>query len=70
MIEGGERLRFALEAREPVGVVREGLGQNLDRDLTIQLRVARAVHLAHAAFADAGDNFVDTETGTGGKRQR
>ena len=32
--------------------------------------VSRArIHLPHAAYADAGDNFVDTETCTGSKRQ-
>ena len=49
-------------------VVRERLGQDLDRDVAIQLRVAGPEHLPHAACADAGDNFVDTETGTGGSR--
>ena len=44
--------------------------QNLHRDVTIQLRVASPEDLAHSAFADAGDNFVDTETGTGSKGQR
>jgi hypothetical protein len=50
--------------------VRERLGQNLDRDVAIQLRVAGPEDLPHAPFANAGDNFVDTETGTGGKDQR
>ena len=54
---------------EPISVVRERLGQDFDRDIAIQLRVAGPEDLAHAAFAYAGDNFVDTETGTGGKGQ-
>ena len=43
MIQRREGLRFALEAREAVGVVRERVGQDLDRDVAIQLacRVAR-----------------------------
>ena len=64
-----EGLGFTLEAREPIDVVRERLGQDLDRDVAIQLRVAGPEDLPHAAFADAGDHFVDTETGTGVKRQ-
>ena len=37
MVQRGEQLRFALEAREAVGIVREDVGQNLDRDVAIQL---------------------------------
>ena len=70
MVQRREHLGFALEARQPIRRRARSLGQDLDRDVAIQLRVARPEDLAHAAFADAGDNFVDTETGTGGKRQR
>jgi hypothetical protein len=31
---------------------------DLDRDLAIQLRVARAIDLAHAAGAERRDDFV------------
>ena len=51
MIQRGQHLRFALESREPVGISRERLGQDLDRDVAIQPRVARAIDLAHAARA-------------------
>ena len=70
VVQRGEGLRFPLEAREPIGVVRERLGQDLDRDVSIQLRVAGPEDLPHAAFADPGDNFIDTEMGTWGKGQR
>jgi hypothetical protein len=70
VIQRREGLGFTLEARKPISVVRERLGQDLDRDVAIQLRVAGPEDLAHAPFADTGDNFVDTETGTGGKGQR
>ena len=70
VIQRRERLGFTLEAREPISVVRERLGQDFDRDVAIQLRVAGPEDLPHAACADAGDNFVDTETGTGGEGQR
>ena len=52
MIQRGEHARLALEAREPVGVARERARQDLDRDVAPELRVARAVHLAHAAGAE------------------
>ena len=55
---------------EPIRVVGERLGQDLDRHVAIQLRVAGPEDLPHAAFAYAGGNFVDTETGPGGMGQR
>jgi hypothetical protein len=41
MIQRGQRLRFALKAREPVRVLRKGLGQDFDRDGPAQLGVGR-----------------------------
>ena len=53
MIQRRERLRFAREAREPIGIAaRTTSGRTLMRDVAIELRVARAIHLAHAAGAD------------------
>ena len=37
------------------------VGQHLDRDLAIELRVARAVHLAHAALAELGEDLMRTQ---------
>ena len=53
MIERGEHLRLALEAREAIGIGGERLGQDLDRDVAPELRVARAVDLAHPAGPEA-----------------
>ena len=58
MVERGEHLRFALETREPVGVVRRTSRQDFDRDIASELRVARAIDLAHAAGAEMGDDLV------------
>ena len=69
MIQRGQGLGFAREPRQAVGIVRERLGQDLDRDVTVQLGVARTEHLAHAAFADLGRDFVDAETSAGCERQ-
>ena len=69
MVQRRERLRFAREPREPIGIVRERVGQDLERDVAIQLRVAGAIHLAHAAFADLGGDFVDAEAGAGSEGQ-
>jgi hypothetical protein len=70
VIQRREGPGFTLEAREPISVVRERLGQDLDRHVAIQPRVAGPEDLPRGPFADAGDNFVDTETGTGSKGQR
>ena len=65
MIERGEHRGLALETRATVGVVGERTRQEFDRDLAIQRRVPRAVHLAHAALADRRNDLVDAETGAG-----
>ena len=52
MIERGEELSFALEAGKPFGIGREGVRQDLQRDLAPELRIARAIHLAHPAGAE------------------
>ena len=63
MIEQREDLRFALEAGEAFGVEHKGLWQNLQRDVAIQLRVARPIHLSHPAGADGVLNLVIAEAG-------
>ena len=50
MIEGGERFRFALESRDAIGIV-EMPPARLYGDLAAQLRVSRAVDLAHPTGA-------------------
>ena len=69
MIQRGEDFRFALKARQPVRISRQRRRQDLDRDLALQLRVRRPIHLAHAAFADLGGDFVDAEAGAGSEGQ-
>jgi len=69
MIERGEHFRFALKAREPIGISRERGWQDLNRDLTFQLGVRRPIHLTHPAFAEQGGDFIDAETGAGSESQ-
>ena len=61
VVERGEQLRLALEAREPVGVGGERGGQQLQSHLAAEPRVRRAVDLAHAAGADRPDDLVRPE---------
>ena len=64
-VQRGERLRFSREAREAIGVVRERLRQDLDRNVPIQLGVARAKDLTHPAFANRRGDVVNAEAGAG-----
>jgi aryl-alcohol dehydrogenase-like predicted oxidoreductase len=64
LVERGERLRLALEACAPLRIVRERLGKDLDRDRAIELRVTRAINLAHAARANRRDDFLGAEAGS------
>jgi len=41
-----------LEAGETIRLVRERVGQDLDRHVPVQPCIARSIHLAHPAFAD------------------
>ena len=61
MVERGEHLRLALEARQAIGVAGHGLGQHLDGDVALQAGIAGAIHLAHPAFAQFRDDLVCTE---------
>ena len=60
--------RFAFEPHQPIGIGGERRWQHFDRDIAIQLRIARAIHLAHAARTEGGEDFVRTETRAGGQR--
>jgi len=61
MIEGGECLCFAFEPRQSLEIPRERLGQDLQRDVTIQPRVARTIHLAHATGSERRQDRVRPE---------
>ncbi len=68
MRERGDGLRLALEAREGGGVGREPVGKNFDRDVAVELRVARAVDLPHSARSERPDHLVGSELRSGGER--
>ena len=52
VIQAACRAGFLFESTLAFGIAREGRGQELDRDITLQLRIARAIHLSHAADAE------------------
>ena len=49
VIERGEQLRLSLEAPHALGIARKLGGQDFQRDVPVELRVMRAIHLAHPA---------------------
>jgi len=58
VIQRGQELGLAPEAREPIGIVDESLRQHLDRDVPLELGVPRPPDLAHAARADRLDDLI------------
>jgi hypothetical protein len=58
VIERGQHLRFALEAGQSFRISGERGGQDLQRDVAIESRIARAIDLAHSAFAQFGQNLI------------
>ena len=58
MLEEAGRPRLLLEPAQPVGVLRDGLGQDLDGDVAAEAGVAGAVDLAHAAGPDGAHDLV------------
>ena len=64
MIERSEDLRLASKTAEPLRVGDEQVRQDLDGDVAIQFRIARAIHLAHAAGPEGRQHFIRAEAGT------
>jgi hypothetical protein len=70
MVQGGQRLCFAFETPTPLGIGGKGLGENLQRDVAIQLRIARAVDFAHSSCANGVEDLVRAEARAGSQRHR
>ena len=61
MIKRGQNVSFALETREPVLIEKECFGQNLNCNVAVKTRIARAVDLTHSTHAELKVNFVVAE---------
>ena len=68
MIQRREDFGFALEPHQPLCVCRNGLRQDLDRDLPLQVLVSGAIHLSHAADTDLGGDFIRAEASANSER--
>jgi len=64
-IQRREDFRFALKAGKAVGVGCERRREDLDSDLTLQLRVRRPIDLPHPTHAELRGDFVGAEPGAG-----
>ena len=64
MVERRQRLGFSSEPRHPLGVAREGLGKELQRDAATQLRVGGEIDLAHRAGAQMRGDVVVRQPAT------
>jgi hypothetical protein len=69
MVQRREGLGFTLEASQAIRIVRERLGQNLDRDIAVQLGIAGAKDFAHAPAADQVDQLKDADAGARSEAQ-
>ena len=65
MIQRSKNLGFPPETRQPLGVVGEGGGKDLQGDIATELHVSAAIHLAHPTAAEQGQDFVRAEPGAG-----
>jgi hypothetical protein len=57
MIQRGEEVRFTFESREPIGVARKSLGQDLDGDVAAERGIAGTLDLAHATRPEAASDL-------------
>ena len=67
MVQSRQRSGLVLEARPPIRVVGNGIGQDLDRNRTSQPRVVRAIHLAHPAGTEQRLDGEGAEPASGRK---
>ena len=67
MVQRRQGLRLAREPCKPFCISSEDARQNLDRDVAIELRIARAVHLTHSACSERREDLVWPETSARGE---
>ncbi len=61
MVQPAGRSRFLFEPATTVRVVQKRSEQDLDRDVALQLMIARPVHFAHAADAQRAEDLEAAE---------
>jgi hypothetical protein len=63
MVDRRERFCFAAEARDAFFITRELGRQDLQGNIAIEFRIARAIHLAHSAGAERAGDRVRADAG-------
>jgi hypothetical protein len=61
----GDGTRFGFEPSACDRIVRQRVGDDLDRDVALQSRIAGAVHLAHSAGTEQVEDFVRANSTAG-----
>src|SRR3984957_16978360 len=64
MVDGTGRPRFLLEAAQTLRVSRK-VQQHFHCHVTIEIQIARSVHLSHSPGANLGDDFVTSKLSAG-----
>ena len=67
VVEAGEDLRFPLEPGKAIRVLGEGVGEDLQRHLAVELGVSRLPDLAHATLAEQSGDVVMSDAGVDGQ---
>ena len=63
MVQCGERLGLASKPYQSVRISRKEVGQHFEGDVTIELGIAGAIHLAHPAGPKGREDFIGAEAG-------
>ena len=67
MIEPRRREGLVSKPPQALGIRCQRFGQNLDGDVSLEPRISRSVHLAHAACSEERNDLVGTESSSGRK---
>ena len=68
MVQRGDGARFSLKALTQLRVRCHLGGEHLDRNHPVEPRVARAIHLAHPARAEGGNDLVRAQSDSGSQQ--
>ena len=63
VLQRGQDLSFAQEPSQQIAVARERIGQQLEGDVALELRVSGSIHLAHGARTNAREDLVGADPG-------
>jgi hypothetical protein len=69
MVQRRDRPRFMFESAQAIRIMGHGRGENFDRDIAIETRIAGAVDFAHPAPAEQDYDLIRSESRAGRKGQ-